>query len=85
MLGGLEMSNRKFEQQINGKNKKTLSMLNQHFIGGQQIYLCVVNKRSLQEYFFFILDKNFLSFRVYALFIFCVGLCGKSFVVDSEI
>jgi hypothetical protein len=35
MLGGLEIGNIKFGQQINGQNKRTLSMLNQHFIGGQ--------------------------------------------------
>ena len=49
MLRGLEMANRKFDQQINRKNKRTLSMLNQYFFGGQQVYPCVVNKRSLQE------------------------------------
>jgi hypothetical protein len=35
MLGGLEIGNIKFGQQINGQNKRTLSMLNQYFIGGQ--------------------------------------------------
>ena len=49
MLRGLEMANRKFDQQINRKNMRTLSMLNQYFFGGQQVYPCVVNKRSLQE------------------------------------
>jgi len=35
ILGGLEIGNIKFGQQINGQNKRTLSMLNQYFIGGQ--------------------------------------------------
>ncbi|KAJ6682356.1 CYCLIN-B2-1 [Salix koriyanagi] len=47
--GGLEMGNRKFGQQINKQNRRALSVLNQDFVGGQQAYPCVVNKRGLQE------------------------------------
>lgn len=46
---GLEMGNRKFGQQINRQNRRALSVLNQNFVGGQQAYPCVVNKRGLQE------------------------------------
>ena len=35
MLGGLEIGNRKFGQQINELNMRTSSKLNQQFIGGQ--------------------------------------------------
>ena len=49
MLGGLEMGNRKFGQQINKQNRRALSVLNQNFVGGQQAYPCIVNKRGLQE------------------------------------
>jgi hypothetical protein len=35
ILGGLEMGNQNFGQQINGENMRTLSMLNQYFIRGQ--------------------------------------------------